>query len=136
MKRMWLTSLLCLLAAWGMAQAQQPDAYVEVLYFHGKQRCATCKALEKCTKEVVTKDLAGWMKEGKLRFKEVDISTAEGEKVADAYRVTWSSLYVNLWKQGREERHDLTRMGFQYARSKPDYFKQELKKTITALLDK
>ena len=33
------------------AQIEQEDA-VEVLYFHGKQRCITCNAIERLTKEV------------------------------------------------------------------------------------
>ncbi len=45
--------------------------HAEVLCFHGKQRCVTCKAIEKYTQEVVNADL---VKNGKLRFKEVDIS--------------------------------------------------------------
>lgn len=32
--------------------------YIEVLYFHGKQRCITCNAIEKLTKEVVDKYFA------------------------------------------------------------------------------
>lgn len=45
--------------------------HAEALCFHGKQRCVTCKAIEKYTQEVVNADL---VKNGKLRFKEVDIS--------------------------------------------------------------
>lgn len=36
------------------AQEQPPQKdHVEVLYFHGKQRCITCAAIEKNTKETV-----------------------------------------------------------------------------------
>ena len=36
------------------AQEQQPQKdRVEVLYFHGKQRCITCAAIEKNTKETM-----------------------------------------------------------------------------------
>lgn len=35
----------------------QTGKYVEVIYFHGKQRCPTCRAIEKYTKEVVYNDL-------------------------------------------------------------------------------
>ena len=110
------------------------DIYVEVLYFHGKQRCATCKAIDKHTKEVVNVDLAELVKNGKLRFKEIDISTPEGEKLAEKYRVSWSSLYVNKWENGKEERNDMTRFGFQNARSNTTVFKKELKQKINRLL--
>lgn len=133
MKRFFLFSLVCLFLAIGMAQAQT-NTYVEVLYFHGKQRCMTCKAIEKYTKEVVYTDFAELLKSGKVRFKEVDISTPEGEKLADKYHVSWSSLYVNGWKNGKEERNDMTRFSFQNARNKTDFFKKEVKKKITQLL--
>lgn len=101
MKRFLFFATACLFSICGMAQITA-DAYVEVLYFHGKQRCVTCKAIEKHTKEVVNVELVELVKNGKLRFKEVDISTPKGEKLAEKYRVSWSSLYVNKWKNGKK----------------------------------
>lgn len=126
-------SILVALCCMGWTQLHAEN-YVEVLYFHGKQRCVTCRAIEKYTKEVIFTDLATLQKEGKVRFKEVDISTSEGEKLADKYRVSWSSLYVNAWKNGKESRNDMTRFGFQYVRNNTAYFKAELKKKINQLL--
>ena len=85
--------------------------YVEVLYFHGKQRCVTCNAIEKLTKEVVEKDFAEQLKNGKVVFKVIDISTNEGEKIAD-----------------------MTDFGFSYAKGSPDVFKAGVKKKIDELL--
>ena len=133
MKRFLFLTIACLFSICGMAQIAA-DTYVEVLYFHGKQRCVTCKAIEKYTKEVVNADLAELVKNGKLRFKEIDISTPEGEKLAEKYCVSWSSLYVNKWKNGKEERNDMTRFGFQNARSNTTVFKKELKQKINRLL--
>lgn len=56
---------------------------VEVIYFHGKQRCATCMAIEKNTKEVVNTLFANELKNGTVVFRTVDISTPKGEKIAD-----------------------------------------------------
>ena len=83
---------------------------------------------------MVNADLAELVKNGKLRFKEVDISTPEGEKLAEKYRVSWSSLYVNKWKNGKEERNDMTRFGFQNARNNTSAFKKGLKQKINQLL--
>lgn len=80
------------------ATAKTPEKdIVEAIYFHGKQRCATCMAIEKNAKEVVTTLFANEHKNGTVVFKTVDISTPEGEKIADKYEVTWSSLFVNKW---------------------------------------
>ncbi len=109
------------------AAAKSPEKdRVEVVYFHGKQRCATCVAIEKNTKEVVNTLFANELKKGTVVFKTVDISTSEGEKIADKYEVTWSSLYINKWKNGKESRTNLTEFGFGNARKNPDGFKKGL----------
>lgn len=109
---------------------------VEVMYFHGKQRCVTCLAIEKLTKEVVEKDFAKEVKQGKVRYREIDISTDEGEKIADRYEVTWSSLFVNQWKGKKETRNNMTKFGFANARKEPDAFKAGLRDKINELLNK
>lgn len=104
--------------------------YVEVIYFHGKKRCMTCNAIEKLTKEVLQKHFAQQLKDGKVIFKTVDISTKAGEKIADKYEVTWSSLYINQWKNGKEIRTNMTEFGFANARNSPDEFSAGIKKKI------
>ena len=109
------------------ATAKSPEKdRVEVIYFHGKQRCATCMSIEKNSKEVVNTLFANELKNGTVVFKTVDISTPEGEKIADQYEVTWSSLFVNKWKEGKESRTNLTEFGFGNARNNPDGFKKGL----------
>ena len=107
------------------AESSENDR-VEVIYFHGKQRCATCMAIKKNTEEVVNTLFADELKNGSVVFKTVDISTPEGEKIADQYEVTWSSLFVNQWKEGKENRNNLTEFGFGNARTNPDEFKKGL----------
>lgn len=108
---------------------------VEVIYFHGKQRCPTCLAIEKNTREVVEKQFADEVKAGKVCFVIVDISTPEGAATAKKYRVTWSSLFVNRWKDGKEQTTDLTQMAFKTARKQPDAFCQTLEKQIREQLE-
>ncbi len=107
------------------AKSPQKDR-VEVIYFHGKQRCATCMAIEKNTREVINSLFADELRSGKVVFKTVDISTPEGEKIADKYEVTWSSLFVNKWKNGKETRNNMTEFGFGNARKNPGAFKKGL----------
>lgn len=99
---------------------------VEILYFHGKQRCATCMAIEKNTIEALNTMFANELKDSTVVFKNVDISTPEGERLADKYEVTWSSLFVNGWKNGMETSNDMTKFGFANARKNPDAFKKGL----------
>jgi len=99
---------------------------VEILYFHGKQRCATCMAIEKNTIEAINTMFANELKDSTVVFKNVDISTPEGERLADKYEVTWSSLFVNGWKNGLETSNNMTKFGFANARKNPDAFKKGL----------
>lgn len=109
------------------ANAKSPEKNrVEVIYFHGKQRCATCMAIEKNAKEAVNTMFADEVKKGTVVFRTVDISTPEGEKIADKYEVTWSSLFVNKWKDGKETRNNMTEFGFGNARKNPNGFKKGL----------
>ena len=139
MKRVIIMSLLgliCLTAVNAQTKkvVKSNNATVEVLYFHSKQRCPTCIAIGTYSKEVVNKDFAAQVKSGVLKFKEIDISTPEGEKVADKYHVTWSSLYVNRWQNGKEVRNDMTNFGFENARTNTPAFKSGLKNKISKLL--
>ncbi|MGM9706096.1 MAG: nitrophenyl compound nitroreductase subunit ArsF family protein [Prevotella sp.] len=129
MKRNLLFLVLSLFAITMMAQAKVKD-HVEVMYFHGKQRCVTCMAIEKNTREVVEKDFAKEVKSGKVVFRIVDITTAEGAKIAKNYRVSWSSLFVNGWKNGQETRNDMTQFAFKNARKHADEFKMGVKEKI------
>lgn len=121
--------LLVLTATAAMAQGKVKD-HVEVVYFHGKQRCLTCMAIEKYAREVVDTDFAREKQSGKVLFRTVDITTPEGAKLAKKYRVSWSSLYINGWKGGKEKRNDLTSFAFKHARKHTAEFKKEVKKTI------
>ena len=52
MKRVLLSMVVCMMAL--VMQAQR----VEVRYFHGKQRCITCRSIEKCAKDVLDESFA------------------------------------------------------------------------------
>lgn len=125
--------MMSLLAMASLAQTKVKDC-VEVMYFHGKQRCATCVAIEKYAREVVEKDFANEKKNGKVAFRVVDISTAEGAKIAKDYRVSWSSLYVNGWTDGKETRNDMTQFAFKNARKHTDEFKKGVSGKIKELM--
>lgn len=61
--------------------------HVEVLYFHGKQRCATCIAIENNTLAVMKENFSEQVKKGKVVFKVIDISKKENEKIAENMRL-------------------------------------------------
>lgn len=112
---------------------QQKSDVVEVLYFHGKQRCATCVAIETNTKELLETTFTDHLKSGKLVFKSVDIT--EEETLADKYEVSWSSLIiVDYDKNGKEESKNMTEFAFGNARTNPDNFKKVVAEQINTML--
>ena len=129
MKRVLLSMLVCMMAI--VMQAQR----VEVRYFHGKQRCITCRSIEKCAKEVLDESFASQQKSKKISMKVIDFSTEQGKPIAANHKVSFSSLFiVKIDKNGKETRTDLTRQGFQYAKRNPGEFKKILKEEITKAL--
>ena len=107
---------------------------VEVLYFHGAQRCATCMAIEKNTKELLEAAYAEQLKSGKLVFSSVDITKEEA--LAERYEVSWSSLIlVDYDKSGKESATNLTEFAFSNARTASDKFKDGLSERITEMLN-
>lgn len=135
MKKILLLMTLCLglfACGSGSPKAQKGDAQentkdrIEVLYFHGKQRCATCMAIEQRAKETLEEQFADELKNGTLVFRIIDISQPENEALADKYEVTWSSLFVCRWKGSKETSENLTEFAFGNARTAPEAFKNGL----------
>ena len=112
-------------------KTESEKGVVQVLYFHGHQRCATCVAVEERTKEQLETEYFDAQKEGKLKFRAIDFSKSDGEAIADRYEVAYSSLL--LVKDGNVV--NLTDMGFRYARTEPETFKANLKAEIDKLLE-
>ncbi len=116
-----------------LAQAvENVKDHVELVYFHGKQRCITCRAIEKYSQEVVDSLVASGISADELTFKVVDIN--ENEAMADSYEVIGSSLYLVKFDNGQETRDDLTEFGFGNAKNKPNVFKQGLTDKIETTL--
>ncbi|WP_455624350.1 nitrophenyl compound nitroreductase subunit ArsF family protein [Parabacteroides sp.] len=114
-------------------QPQETKDRVEILYFHGKKRCATCMAIEKNAQEAIEAQFADELKNGTVVFKTLDISKAENEKIAEKYEVTWSSLFISKWKNEKETYENLTEYAFANARTSPDTFKNGVIEKVKAL---
>ena len=115
-------------------QSGQVRDFVEVLYFHGKQRCVTCRSIEQNTKELLESKFQRQMKEGKVVYRVIDISKTENAQIAEMYEVTWSSLFLVQHKSGKEKTENLTEFAFGHSRTQPDVFKKVLAEKINKVL--
>ena len=110
--------------------------YVEVIYFHGKKRCATCNAIERLSQEVVNEQFAQQLADSSLIFRIVDITTKEGEEIADYFEVAWSSLFINKINGKKENINNMTKFAFATALNNPDEFKKGVTDKINELINK
>ena len=108
---------------------------VEVIYFYGKKRCTTCNAIEKLSQEVVNDQFAKQVADGTVVYKAVDITTKEGEALADHFEVAWSSLFINKIEGRKESVNNMTKFAFANALNNPEEFKNGLTEKINSLLN-
>lgn len=113
------------------AMSEESSAKVQVLLFHAAQRCATCRAIEAATKEVLDADFAQKVKDGIVVLRDIDGSLRENEGLVDKYEVISTSIFVD--NEGQVT--NLTNDAFSYARTEPDRFKEILRSTITKALE-
>ncbi|MDD4697914.1 MAG: nitrophenyl compound nitroreductase subunit ArsF family protein [Fermentimonas sp.] len=64
---------------------------VFVYYFHGKQRCKTCIAVQSFTKEAIAQM---YNNNQNVKFKEVLIEDAANKELVEKYGIAWSTLIV------------------------------------------
>lgn len=120
MKKFILISLIALMAsACGNNQNKktidQADAStVYVYYFHGKQRCKTCMAVE----EVAKKAVSGLNSpiDAAVKFVEVKTDEADNAALVEKYQVTWNALII---AKG-DDHVDITKEAFANAINQPD----------------
>lgn len=108
------------------------DNLVEVVYFQGKQRCLTCRAIERFAKETVDSCFGN---NEAVAFKIVDINTPDGERIADTYEIAGSALLIIKESGGKISYADMTPFAFQNARKNIPVFKKGIEKKVNEYLN-
>lgn len=94
---------------------------IQVLYFHNERRCATCMAVEEGAVEVVKQ-----FNDSSILFQSYLIGDPKSKNIEEELEIEGQSLLI----VSKDKILDITNMAFLNARTKPDYFKEELKKQI------
>lgn len=138
MKKILLSGLVIMLLAGCGGQAkqetveqtsfQEETAKVLVYYFHGKQRCKTCVAIQQIAQETVKES---FIDNEEVRFVEIDFSDQSNGALAEKYEVAWSSLIV----VSGEKFVNMTDEAFTKALSDAAGLKVSLIKTINEYLE-
>ncbi len=140
MKKVLLILTLCvgLVACSGskresVAENQQTKRnVVEVLYFHGTQSCASCKAIERTTEELL-EEYKEAIERGDVIYSNLDLIDHEAR--ADKYGVIWSSLLViDYDNDGNEKVTDLTDHAYTDVMTDSERLKTRLRTAINNYL--
>ena len=134
MKHLFLIAISLLLFSCSGKPKTENKQEVSAQGDHGKQRCVTCRAIEQLTNEVLEATFKNQIDKGAVVYKVIDISDPQNEAITDKYEVTWSSLYINGWKGGKETVNNMTEFSFANAKGAPDIFKEGIKNKINELL--
>ena len=124
-------TLTCLLSACGGGNSQKNEqaqttvsdtarSPIEIMYFYGKQRCVTCRAIEQVVVELTQNELHEAIASGQVHFRAIDWT--QETALAERYEVAWSSLIIDC----NGEITILTEKAFTYARQQPDKLKEEI----------
>lgn len=129
----FVLTLTCLLSACGGSNSRPNEqtaksvsdtarAPIEIMYFYGKQRCVTCRAIEQVVVELTQNELREAIASGQVHFRAIDWT--QETALAERYEVAWSSLIIDC----NGEITNLTEKAFAYARQQPDKLKEEILK--------
>ena len=103
------------------AQTKEKVSGVEVYYFHGTHRCATCNAVEKVTKEAL-KQYYG----DQVSLKSINREEDKNNPLIKKYEISGQTLLI--LKGNKKE--DLTSVAFMNAERSPYRLKTKIKETI------
>lgn len=106
---------------------------IEVLDFHSTHRCMTCNAIEANTRYTLDTYFSEEVKKGKITLQIVNVDLKENEAIAEKFEASGTSLFLNVIKNGKETKLDLTDFAFMNGNDQ-EAFSKELKAKIDAHL--
>ncbi|QNK78033.1 hypothetical protein H7F37_02820 [Winogradskyella sp. PAMC22761] len=104
----------------------QSISKIEVLDFHSTHRCMTCKAIEANTKYTLDTFFPNELKDNKITFQVINVDEKENESIAEKFEAGGTALILNVIKDGKESKIDLTEFAFMNGTDQ-DTFSKELK---------
>jgi hypothetical protein len=99
-------------------------ADVEVYYFHGARRCATCNAVEKVAQEALKQYFGD-----QIVLKSINRDEAKNSTLIKKYQVAGQALIITKG----DKKFDLTVIAFMNAERSPFRLKDKIKETIEKL---
>ena len=89
------------------SEESAPDAQIVVYYFHGDQRCNTCRTIESYAAEAVKSSFEEDLRTGALAWKAVNVDDPGNEHYLFDFELPGSSLVVVEMREGQPGRFDV-----------------------------
>jgi hypothetical protein len=92
-------------AAAAAAVATTPTgSRVVAYYFHGAQRCVTCRTIERYSQETIEKRFADPIQKQRLEFRPVNVDESKNRHFVQDYKLETRSLVIALFKDGQQQK--------------------------------
>ncbi len=104
------------------------EGKVVVYYFHSKQRCKTCLAIQDVAAQTIEENFAD---NTDVKFVELDFTEKNNEAIAEKYEVAGSSLII----ASGEENINLTSVAFANALRSPETLNDTIVDEVNKLLN-
>ncbi len=88
---------------------------IDVIQFHSEHRCETCLNIEAMTKDVLNSGFAVQMRDGTITFRLVNVEEKANAKMAEEFGAYGTALFLDVHKNGTDEKVDLTEWAFMKA---------------------
>jgi hypothetical protein len=107
---------------------------VEVFTFHATQRCTTCIAIGKLSRETIEEYYQPELRDGKIEVREINIDLPENKELAEKFQASGSALKINAIYDGTDHITEDTKVWG--LTSNPTQYKSYLKDKFYTLLEK
>lgn len=122
------TIVLILMACNGQTKSKaqtldQQVSRIEVYDFHSTHRCMTCNAIEANTKYTLDNYFLEELKADKITFQVINVDEKENEKIAEKFEASGTALILNVIRDGKESKIDLTEFAFMNGNDQAEFSK-------------
>lgn len=113
----------------GVAEGRTIDDGVMVYFFHGKQRCPDCLAIESQAHDTVRSNFASELVRGEMAWKVLNFEEPEGKASAEQFGVSMAVVVLARMKDGQIEQGKRLDRVWALVRDKPafaEYLREEI----------
>lgn len=137
----FITFLFCIGAAPQNPPAKQDkqpqvNDKIIVYYFHGTNRCQSCMAIERFTRESVEANFAKELKSGEVEFRSINVEETGNNHYVKDYKLYTRSVIISDVVQGKEKRWKNLQKVWELIRQENEFKTYVKKETIAYLQGK